>query len=126
MAKLLLIAVGGGAGSVLRYLLGGWVQMLTGSLFPVGTLAVNLVGCLVIGLLRAMFSARIVPEEYSVAVFVGVLGGFTTFSAFGWETFSLLDDRQFARAGANVLASVGVGLVAVWIGYRFGQKVFGV
>ena len=126
MLKILLIAAGGGAGSVLRYLMAGWVQRLVGETFPAGTLVVNMTGCLLIGVLSALFSATLIPEAYRMAVLVGVLGGFTTFSTFGLETFTLLNSGQALRALANVLLSVFVGLAAVWFGHRLGRRVCGV
>lgn len=120
--KLVLVFVGSGIGGLLRYLLGGWVQKLHGPTFPMGTLVVNLVGCLLIGFCGAALGGRwLVREEYRVGLIAGVLGGFTTFSAFGWETFGFLNDGQFARAAANVALSVVLGLVAVWAGYRLAQ-----
>jgi CrcB protein len=123
--KLGLIALGGGLGSVLRYLIAGWVQPLARLGFPLGTLVVNVTGCLAIGFLHAYFNPRLVREEYRIAILVGVLGGYTTFSTFGYETFTLTRAGEFARAAANVLLSVLLGLAAVWIGYRVGQRLFG-
>ena len=126
MLKLALIFIGSGLGGVCRYALSGWVQRLGTWSFPVGTLAVNLMGCLLIGFLTASLSGRIlIREEYRVALIVGILGGFTTFSAFGMETFALLNDGQFARAAMNVAASVGAGLATVWIGYRAAEHWLG-
>lgn len=127
MLKFALIFLGSGVGGVCRYVLSGWAQRVGSERFPVGTLAVNLIGCLLIGFLAGGFSGRLlVREEYRIALIVGVLGGFTTFSAFGVETFALLNDGQYARAGANIAASVGVGLAAVWAGYRIAEHWLGV
>ena len=128
MMKWLLIAVGGGFGSVLRYAMQGLVkQLLADSLFPVGTMCVNVSGCLVIGLLMGYFAGpQLVREEYRIGLTVGVLGGFTTFSTFGFETFSLLNDREYALAALNIVLSCGLGLAAVWIGYRLAERWFGV
>ena len=128
MIKLLWIAAGGGVGAVLRYLVAGWVQRLAGEgTFPAGTLAVNGIGCLVIGLLSAAWAGpHLIREEYRMAVLVGVLGGFTTFSTFGWETFALLNEGDWARAALNVLGSLTLALLAVWSGYRLGELTFGV
>ncbi len=127
MAKLLLIAAGGAAGAVLRYLGAGWGQSLTTGPFPLGTLLVNILGCLLIGFLGAAFAGPIlVREEYRLALLVGFLGGFTTFSTFGWETFLLLNDGQKWRALLNLLASNVLGVAAVWIGYRMAQRWYGV
>jgi CrcB protein len=127
MLKLLLIAGGGSIGALLRYAISGWSYTLTGRLcprlaeagFPIGTLVVNVLGCLVIGGVGAFFGGpQIVREEHRVFVLIGVLGAFTTFSTFGYETFELINDRQWGFAGLNVLLSNAVGLAAVWAGYR--------
>ena len=126
MYKCFLIFFGSGIGGVCRYALSGWVQRFSDGRFPAGTLAVNVIGCLLIGLLTGGFSGRLlVREEYRIALIVGILGGFTTFSAFGMETFALLNDGQFARAAVNVALSVGAGLTAVWIGYRLAEHWLG-
>ena len=127
MSKLILIFVGSGIGGVSRYMLSGWAQRLSNGSFPLGTLAVNLLGCLAIGFLSAAFAGRwFVREEHRVAIVVGVLGGFTTFSAFGMETFALLNDGQRLRAVLNVLSSVVLGVAGVWIGYRVAERWLGV
>jgi len=126
MTKLVLIFLAGGAGSLARYLLCGWAQRQGTESFPVGTLLVNVVGCLVIGFLTAAFSGRImIREEYRIMITIGFIGGFTTFSTFGLETFTLLDDGQILRGMTNVVLSVGLGLVAVWFGYRIAQSWLG-
>ena len=126
MTKLVLIALGGAGGTIARYAVSGWAQRLTGgAVVPVGTLTVNVAGCLLIGVLGfALSGAVLVREEYRVALLVGVLGGFTTFSSFGYETLSLLNDGQVGRAAANVLLNNGAGLVAVWLGYRLAEHFF--
>lgn len=127
MRKLLLVAVGGGMGAVLRYLLSGWVQQRMSMLFPAGTLAVNLIGCLAIGLMApVLFGPFLVREEYRLLIIVGLLGGFTTFSAFGWETFSLLNSGEAGYALANVMLSNVLGVLAVWAGFRLSQAWYGV
>jgi len=127
MVKWILIAAGGAFGSVMRYAIQGWVQRATNSGFPAGTLAVNVFGCLAIGFLMATFTGpKLIREEYRLGLIVGILGGFTTFSTFGWETFSLANDRQFAFAALNIVLSCGLGLLAVWVGYRASEYCFGV
>jgi len=127
MLKWLLIASGGALGSVLRYLLQGWVQRAFGGLFPLGTLAVNVLGCLVLGAMAGFFAGpQLVREEYRVGLTVGVLGGFTTFSTFGLESFNLIGGGELRLALLNVLLSCGAGLAAVWIGYRLAERWFGV
>jgi CrcB protein len=123
LQALLLVGSGGFVGSVLRYAVAGWVQRLDplGS-FPYGTLAVNAFGCLAIGVLGGLADARsVLGPEARLLVLVGVLGGFTTFSTFGHETLALLRAGSIAAAGANVLASVALCLVATWLGYGFGS-----
>lgn len=124
--KLLLIFIGSGLGGVARYLVSGWVQKSTDSLFPVGTLAVNFIGCLLAGFLSVVLTQRLmIREETRTALLVGVLGGYTTFSTFGLETFYLINGGLFARAAANVGISVLTCLAAVWFGYRAAQLWWG-
>lgn len=127
MFKLMLIFVGGGLGSLCRYGLSGWGQRLANGSFPLGTLIVNVLGCFVIGLLNYVFSgsAYLIRPEYRIALTIGVLGGFTTFSTFGWETFAMANDGQGLRAVMNLLLSVTLGFSAVLVGYRLGEKWFG-
>jgi CrcB protein len=127
MQKLLLIMAGGAVGSLLRYLLSGWGQRIGGGSFPWGTLLVNVVGCLLIGALGALFSGpQLIREEYRVALLVGFLGALTTFSTFGWESFALVNERQWSMALLNVAASNGLALSAVWLGFRVAEKWWGV
>ena len=127
MMKWVLIAAGGAFGSVLRSAVQGWVQRLTAGSFPIGTLTVNVTGCMLIGFIAAAFTGPIlVREEYRIGLTVGILGGFTTFSAFGLETFNLANDGQVRLALANVVLSCGLGLVAVWAGYGLAERWFGV
>ena len=118
MANILLVGLGGFVGSVLRYLASGYVQQSTKSIdFPYGTLAVNVIGCFVIGFLAQLAEARgVFTSESRLFVFVGILGGFTTFSSFGNETLNLARDSQMMNALANVGANVVLGLFAVWLG----------
>lgn len=127
MFKILMIAAGGAIGATLRYSISGWGQKFVVGSFPMGTLLVNLIGCLLIGFFCAFFAGpQLIREEYRVGLLVGVLGAFTTFSTFGWETFSLANDNQLRLAALNIVLSNGVGLLAVWFGYRMGEKWFGV
>ncbi len=118
MGKMLWIGIGGFVGSVLRYLVSGYVQQATKSVqFPYGTLAVNLIGCLIIGFLSQLANTRgVFSAELRVFVFVGVLGGFTTFSTFGNESMNLLGDGENILALVNVGAHIAFGLGAVWLG----------
>ena len=116
MGKLLLAGVGGFIGSALRYAVAGFVQNSTGSIrFPFGTLAVNLLGCAAIGLLSQLAESRgVFTAESRVLIFIGVLGGFTTFSAFGNETINLWRDSENVLAAVNVTANLVLCLGAVW------------
>ena len=118
MGKLLLAGIGGFIGSTLRYAATGYVQQLSRSInFPYGTLAVNLIGCFIIGFLSQLVESRgIFTAESRTFVFIGILGGFTTFSAFGNETMNLWRDGQNTLALANVAAHLVLGLGSVWIG----------
>lgn len=126
MNKILLLAGAGVAGTLSRYFLVVGAQRLTGGFFPVGTLLVNLVGCLLIGFLGAMLTGPfLVRDEYRIAVMVGFLGAFTTFSAFGYETFRLLNEGQKWLALANIGLNNVLGLALVWIGYRTAGVLYG-
>ena len=116
--RLVLVGSGGFLGAVLRYLLSGFVQTLTKSIgFPYGTMVVNIVGCLLIGVLSQMDELRgILSTESRLLLLVGVLGAFTTFSTFSNETLNLLTENKIGFALLNVVVSVTVGLGAVWIG----------
>ena len=116
--NILFVAFGGALGSVSRYLLGTWVQSVSKSIdFPFGTLTVNLIGCFVIGFLSQLAEARgAFTSESRALVFVGILGGFTTFSSFGNDTINLLRDGETFNALANVGANVISGLLLVWLG----------
>ena len=116
--NILLVALGGAFGSVSRYLLGTWVQSASKSIdFPYGTLTVNLIGCFVIGFLSQLAETRgVFTSESRALVFVGVLGGFTTFSSFGNDTINLLRDGETFNALANIGANVILGLLLVWLG----------
>jgi len=127
VTKFILIAAGGGIGSLLRFVLSGWVHRASNSSLPLGTLFVNVAGCLMIGCLSALFSGPyLLREEWRLAILVGLLGGFTTFSTFAWESASFMNDGQWARAGLNLILSNVLGVLAAWLGYRIGQSCFGV
>ena len=92
MFRVSLIFLAGGCGCLLRYGIAGWAQRLGNGSFPVGTLVVNVLGCVAIGFLASLFTGPIlIREEYRLAILVGLLGGFTTFSTFGYETITLTD-----------------------------------
>ena len=119
MGSFLWIVVGGAVGTGARYLAATAIQTRADSSFPFGTLTVNLVGCLLIGLLATMLSdATGSRENLRLALVVGCLGGFTTFSSFGLETLNLMNSGQWSAANGYVLASNLGGLAAAWCGMR--------
>ena len=118
MSKLIMVMLGGALGSGSRYLLASWVQKIANNpFFPYGTLAVNLIGCLLIGFLTSLATTKgyFTPQTRRF-ILVGFLGGFTTFSTFSNETFSLITDTQYITASLNIIVSVFLGLAGVWIG----------
>lgn len=122
MTNYVLVALGGGLGAALRYWLQGLVHARTGAGFPYGTLAVNVFGCLVIGVLMVSFEERFLATPgLRLFLTVGILGGFTTFSSFSYETLALSRDGDFLLALANVGFSVVSCLLATWAGMRIGR-----
>jgi len=127
MFRVVLLFVGGGTGTLLRYSMQGWLSRGLMSTFPLGTLVVNVLGCFLIGFLGGMFfGPRPIGDDYRFGILTGILGGFTTFSTFGWETMQLTSDREFLAASANVILSVGVGLAAVWFGKQIVQMLYSI
>ena len=119
--NLLLVAIGGALGSVARSVLSTLVLRASGSLFPVGTFVVNAIGCLVFGLIVGVSEQRL-PLAPATRAFllVGVLGGFTTFSSYAFESFSLARDSQFAAAAVNLVGQVVAGFIGMWAGVAVG------
>lgn len=124
MKSVLLVALGGALGSVARFKLSGWVLHQTPNWrFPAGTLAVNLIGCFIAGLLAGMAVKQdVFTPDARVFLFTGLLGGFTTFSAFGLETLLLLKRGEAGVAFINVVVSVVVGLLVAWLGYELSAR----
>ena len=118
-----LVGSGGFLGSVLRYALSGAVhRLLPFVAFPYGTLFVNVTGCLLIGLLGGMSASRMVlGPSLRLFLFLGILGGFTTFSTFGYETLALFRDGEALRGVMNVVLSLLLCLASVWLGWSIGE-----
>ena len=114
----LLVALAGAAGTLLRYLLGGWLARATGGLFPWETFVINVVGCLAIGALAAALDrGALLSPPLRMALMVGLIGGFTTFSSFALEALRLGQGAQWMSAALYVVLTNAVGLGAVWAGY---------
>ncbi|ANM10737.1 MULTISPECIES: fluoride efflux transporter CrcB [unclassified Rhizobium] len=117
MIQALLVAVGGAIGSLLRYYVGQWTLRTMGPAFPWGTLAVNVVGCFVIGVFAELIARRFnASVELRLLLITGFLGGFTTFSAFSLDAISLFERGQAVAGGLYIVASVGLSMAAVMAG----------
>jgi len=116
---IILVALGGAVGSVCRYKLSGFVLYQTINWrFPLGTFLVNVIGCLAIGILAGLIlKFELFSSQSRLFLITGIMGGFTTFSAFGLETFYLIREKEFLVAGSYVLASVIAGLLVLSIGF---------
>lgn len=126
MSQIIAIALGGAFGAVLRFLISSGVYQWLGRGFPYGTLAVNIIGSLLIGLMtEALILQKIaLSTEYRAAILVGLFGSLTTFSTFSLDTFYLIEQGQLAKASANVVISILVCLLAVWVGLSVGKVLF--
>lgn len=115
-SQVIAVAVGGAFGSVLRVGLSGWVQSAAGRGFPYGTLSVNVIGCFLMGALFVWLVERGDNALWTAGLLAGVLGGFTTFSAFSMDTLRLIESGEIGPAFTNVAASVVLCLGATWLG----------
>jgi CrcB protein len=124
MQKLLCLALAGALGTLARYGLAGFVHKVDGVSFPWGTLAVNLTGCFLAGLLWTVFENRWpVSAETRIIVLVGFMGAFTTFSAFILETGELVRAAEWAYAAANIMMQNGLGFAALFVGATLGRMI---
>ncbi len=119
------IGIGGFFGAISRFLLASFVQKSTGSLFPLGTLTVNVVGSFIIGLLFIYFEQTIQPH-LKAALITGFLGALTTFSTFSLETFLMLSEGAYMRAGLNIALNVTFSITATILGIIVAKKMWGV
>lgn len=119
-----LVGTGGFIGAIARYGISGFVQRSAAlSTFPFGTLAVNMLGCLFIGIAVGLVdSKQLFGPDVRLFALIGLLGGFTTWSTFGYETFALLRDADYLRAMLNVAIHLVLGLVLVWAGYALASR----
>jgi CrcB protein len=123
MYKLLSIAAGGAIGAVLRYGVAGVVQSCMVSMYPWGTLAVNLIGSFLAGLLWALAEYTYLPPQLKTFMFIGILGGFTTFSTYMLETFHLMREGEYFFALGNILLSNLLGIVLVFSGVMLSERI---
>jgi fluoride exporter len=123
LSQLLWVGLGGFLGSVGRFVISGLFNRLSPALaFPVGTLAVNVLGCFLLGLLHGLAESRnMLGTDIRIFLFIGVLGGFTTYSTFGFESLALLKDGAMLKAFSNIIIHIFVGLAAVWLGDTLGR-----
>ncbi|MCW8889981.1 MAG: fluoride efflux transporter CrcB [Sedimenticola sp.] len=123
MSQVLTIAAGGALGALMRFWVANGVYSMLGRGFPYGTLAVNVLGSFVMGLLYILFLERMsVSPEWRAALLIGFLGAFTTFSTFSIETLNLIEQADYAKAGLNMILSVAACLFACWGGLILGRQ----
>jgi CrcB protein len=121
--KYLLILLGGGTGSLARYLAGTAIMSRFGSRFPLGTMVINVTGSFLIGLIMTLLTERLQPNtNWRPLLVIGFLGGYTTFSSFEWETYSVIRDGSFWLGFLNVIGSVTMGYAAVWLGALLARR----
>ena len=121
--KYLLILLGGGAGSLARYLASTVIANRFGARLPIaGTMLVNVTGCFLIGLIMTLLTERQPHPYWRLVLVVGFLGGYTTFSSFEWETYSAVREGGFWIGLANIVGSVGLGYAAVWLGALLARR----
>jgi CrcB protein len=121
--RYLFVLLGGGTGSLARYIVGAAIVERFGPRFPIGTMTINITGSFLIGLFMTLITERF-PGDLNLRplLVTGFLGGYTTFSSFEWETFDKIRHGGFWIGVANVVGSVGLGYAAVWIGATLGRK----
>lgn len=117
MLRFFVIALGGAIGTLARYIMGGLDYRFSNGVFPISTLVVNVSGSLAIGFLWGIIDRFAISPNARMFIFIGVLGGYTTFSTFSLETFNLLKDGEYRIAIMNVVFSVMLSIIAVFAGY---------
>lgn len=116
MNKILFIFLGGGVGALLRYFISGYIQSLSNTIFPVGTLGVNLIGCFIIGVLFSLFEEVILSTDIKNMILIGIIGAFTTFSTYSLECINLIRDGEIKMGLLNIVLSNVGGIVLVFAG----------
>ncbi len=125
MTKILFVLIGGAIGSYLRYSVSGYAYKVFDWIFPIGTLVVNLIGSFIIGLLWGIFESSNLSPNVRVFLFIGILGGFTTFSSYMLETLNLYRDGEVRLALYNLLANNIIGLLMVIGGFFISKLLVG-
>lgn len=120
--KYLMIALGGAAGAIARFMLGSYIGQRMGTRFPYGTFVINMTGCFVIGVSMTVLTDRVhLSPNWRYFLPIGFIGAYTTFSAFEYETLLAVRDGQWLNGGLNVVLSVIVGFAMVWLGIVAGR-----
>ncbi len=120
--RIVLLLIFGGLGTLARYGLDGFIQYRVGAKFPAGILVINLLGCLMLGIIGEYgLRHTSLPPDWRIGLTTGLMGGFTTFSTFSWDAVHMLEDGQWARGLSYIFASVLGGLVAMVAGMRLGN-----
>ena len=125
MMSIISIAIGGAAGSLCRYGMSNGIYLLLGRSFPYGTLAVNILGSFILGIVYILMIERAsISEELRAGITIGLLGAFTTFSAFSIETINLIESGEILKAGLNILFSVTLCIVGCWLGMNLSRQIY--
>jgi CrcB protein len=121
LLKYIMVGVGGFAGSIARYALGVYIGERFGMRFPYGTFVINITGSFLIGLIVVLLDRTMASQYWRYLIPIGFIGGYTTFSAFEYETLRAIQDGQPMTGLLNVVLSVGIGFIAVWAGSALGR-----
>ena len=125
MDKFIVVAVGGAVGAIARYWLGGWISSKLPIRFPLGTFVINVTGSFIIGFFLTLISNRItIHPNWRLLVAVGFVGAYTTFSTFEYETLKLIEEGNILSAALNVVLSVVLGFIAVWLGVMSARRFY--